>query len=379
MKIKLSDFNYLLPKELIAQNPANPRDHSRLLVLDKKSGRIEHKHFYDIVDFLHKGDLLVLNNSKVFPARLIGHKHLTGGRLEIFLLHKKHDQDFSEKKDVDRWICLVGGRGGKPGLKIEFNQKLSAMITQNNQDGSYEIEFNQAGKNLMREIEKIGHVPLPPYIKRELLKADQKDKQSYQTIYANDQKSGSVAAPTAGLHFTRKLLDKLKQKGVQIEYVTLHVGLGTFAPVKTEDVTMHKMHAECVELNKKTIEKIFKAKREGRRIIAVGTTSVRTLEAMEAELGIRNWKLEIKEKRKENNRVDYRRQNNLYFQTSIFIYPGYKFKIIDGMITNFHLPKSTLLMLVSALAGKQLIGQAYQAAIEQGYRFFSFGDAMLII
>ena len=349
--MKLNDFDYNLPKELIAQSPKNPRDHSRLLVLDKKTGDIKHRHFYNIIEYLKPGDVLVMNNSKVFPARLIGRKKNTEGKIEIFLHHKLGD---------DKWQCLVGGRRIKKGLEVEFDNSLECKIDSNNYDGTWDILFNKKDKEMMDIVNKIGLVPLPPYIKRE--KKKQVDKINYQTIYADNNKIGSVAAPTAGLHFTPELIKKLKDKGVQIEYITLHVGLGTFAPVKIDDITKHKMHTEFVEIEKAVVNKITKAKKEGRRIIAVGTTSVRTLEAI--------WR---------NVSPSINSGHSLREWVDIFIYPGYKFKIVDAMITNFHLPKSTLMMLVSAMAGKKNIDKAYVQAIEKKYRFYSYGDAMLIV
>lgn len=347
MPYKVADFNYLLPSELIAQKQIKPRDHSRLLLLNKKNGEITHKHFYDIVEVLNKGDLLVLNNSRVFPARLLGQKTETNGRIEIFL-HKKINDN--------TWECLVGGRV-RVGVKIVFKHKqisneLLAEIIKNNEDGTWLVKFNLSGKSFFNIINKIGEVPLPPYIKRTRLLEG--DKNSYQTVFADVNKIGSAAAPTAGLHFTRDLLKKIESRGVKIVYVTLHVGLGTFAPVKTENINDHKMHSEYIEVSETTIKEILKTKKAGGRVIAVGTTSARTLESI------------ILEKQKQ---VQW---------TSIFIHPGYKFKVVDALITNFHLPKSTLLMLVSALASKKYIDSAYSEAISQKYRFFSYGDAMFI-
>jgi len=347
--MKLSDFDFNLPSNLIATEPAKPRDHSRLLVLDKKTGKIEHKHFYDLVDYLGKGDILILNNSKVIPARLIGKKD-TGGKVEVFL-HKKISDNI--------WQCLLGAKKMKTGLKIYFEEKLEAEILKDNGDGTWNVVFSAGADAFDRILEKIGHVPLPPYIKKEENKNS--DKKNYQTVYADDEKKGSVAAPTAGLHFTPDLIKKLKDKGVQIEYITLHVGLGTFAPVKVDDIEEHKMHSEYVEIKKSVAEKIIKAKREGRRVVSVGTTSTRTLES---QIDISNpWPV----------------SENLSAWVNIFIYPGYKFKVVDSIITNFHLPKSTLLMLVSAFAGKGNIDKAYKSAILEKYRFYSYGDAMLIL
>lgn len=351
--MKLKDFDYELPKNLIAQKPISPRDQSRLLILRKSTGKIEHKHFYDITDYLNKGDVLVVNNTKVMAARLMGKRAETGGKVEVFLLRKL---------ESNAWQCLVGGKKRKENLRVEFGKNLKAEIIKNNLDGTWNVKFNCRGANFMKLVEKIGRVPLPPYIKRgHNLRSDQNN---YQTVYADDKKIGSVAAPTAGFHFTPALLKRLKNKGVRIEYVALRVGLGTFAPVKADDITKHKMHAEYVEVDKKILANIIKAKNEGRRIIAVGTTSVRTLESLFNKKALRVKNCELR---------DY------FFWTDIFIYPGYKFKIVDAMITNFHLPKSTLLMLVSALAGRNKIIKAYREAIKKKYRFYSYGDAMLII
>lgn len=395
--MKLSDFDYNLPKNLIAHKPASPRDSSRLLCLRLRrpatanvaidahptncarpnyaghanyKAKIEHKHFFDLPDYLNKGDILVLNNSKVFPARLIGKKKETGGKIEVFLLHKKNkNSTFAE------WQCLLGGHGRKENLEIEFAGGLKCKVLKNNGDGTWEAKFNMSYARMMKIVEKIGQVPLPPYIKRNprdsitssrgVETSLQNDKMCYQTIYADKKKIGSVAAPTAGLHFTPDLIKKLKDKGVRFEYVTLHVGIGTFAPVKIENIKKHKMHAETVEIDKETIARIYNAKLGGRRVIAVGTTSVRTIEAIFSKFSISNFKLK-------NKFHDFKGL------VDIFIYPGYKFKIIDAMITNFHLPKSTLLMLVSAFAGKKNIDKAYEEAIKKKYRFYSYGDAMLL-
>lgn len=349
--MKLSDFDYHLPDSLIATHQISPRDHSRLLVLDKKTGEIEHKHFYDIIEYLKEGDVLVVNNSKVIPARLFAKKE-TGGKVEVFL-HKKID--------TGSWECMSGGRV-KEGLVLDFGKKLTANILKNNEDGTWNLEFSKNGKELMEAFEKLGEIPLPPYIenKRKEDKEEKiikSDKKNYQTVYADSKRAGSVAAPTAGLHFTPKLLKGIKAKGVSIIEITLYVGMGTFAPVKVDDFKKHKMHAEWVEVSSPAITKIKASVKKGDRIVAVGTTSTRSLEACFSNLpkkgGFKDW-------------VD------------IFIYPGYKFKIVDAMITNFHLPKSTLLMLVSALAGKQNIDKAYKQAIKAKYRFYSYGDAMFI-
>ncbi len=357
--MKLKDFYYDLPKNLIAQEPARPRDSSRLLVLDKKTGEIEHKNFYNIINYLKKGDVLVLNDSKVFPARLIGKKADTGGKIEVFLLPSIPTPLSRDKRSGggaggggSTWQCLLGGKGRKENLKINIGRDLKAEVLRKNKGGAWILKFNKPGKEMMKIVEKIGRIPLPPYIKRELSKSD---KNNYQTIYADDKKIGSVAAPTAGFHFTPSLIKKIKKKGVRIEYITLHVGLGTFAPVKEDDITKHKMHAEIVEIKKEVAGRILKAKKEKRRIIAVGTTSTRSLEGCLAK-----------------------NLNKTISKITNFIYPGYKFKIIDALITNFHLPKSTLLMLVSAFAGRRNINKAYQEAIKRKYRFYSYGDSMFI-
>ncbi|MDP2709520.1 MAG: tRNA preQ1(34) S-adenosylmethionine ribosyltransferase-isomerase QueA [bacterium] len=349
--MRLQDFDYNLPKNLIAQQPLSPRDQSRLLVMARKTGVLKHKHFYDLADYLKAGDVLVLNNTKVMPARLIGKRAETGGKVEVFLL---------KRIKAGVWQCLAGGPSRKENLSVEFGAGLKAEILKNNQDGSWNVKFNKSGKAFMKIVEKIGRIPLPPYIKRgRQIKSDQKN---YQTVYADDKKIGSVAAPTAGFHFTPALLKKLKKKGVQIEYVTLQVGLGTFAPVKVDDIAKHKMHSEYVEIKASAVKIIKKAKQDGRRVIAVGTTSVRTLESVFKGLRVTSYEA-----------------RNYSCWTDIFIYPPYKFKVVDAMITNFHLPKSTLLMLISAFAGRNKIFKAYQGAIKKKYRFFSYGDAMLII
>lgn len=361
--MKLSDYDYNLPEELIATHPSKPRDHSRLLVLNKENGELEHKKFYDVLDYLQKGDVLVFNNSRVIPARLIGKKKESGGRVEIFL-HKK-----IPSKGNEIWECLVGGRRIKVGLEVIFDEKLACNIMKDNEDGTWEVEFNKKGHEFLDCLEQVGRIPLPPYIEKQRAEKQlDSDKEDYQTIYADVEKKGSVAAPTAGLHFTPELVQKIKDKGVEIEYVTLHVGMGTFAPVKVDDVSKHKMHAEWVEIPADTIERIYKAKASGRRIISVGTTSTRSLEALAKKYPISqfpNFTISEKSKGFEND-VD------------IFIYPGYEFKIVDAMITNFHLPKSTLLMLVSALSTKKNIDKAYETAIQEKYRFYSYGDAMFI-
>lgn len=341
MQYKKSDFYYDLPEELIAQTPAEPRDSSRLLVYDRASGNTEHKIFRDIVDYFNKGDVLVLNNTKVLPARLYAHTE-NGGAVEVLLL---------KRLDKDRWEVLVKpGRKCVRGKKLVISEELSLIVEDITDSGERIVNFSYDG--VFEEIiDRLGNMPLPPYIKKKL-----EDKNRYQTVYA--KREGSAAAPTAGLHFTPELLLKLKQKGVEIAEVLLHVGLGTFRPVKEEIITDHKMHSEYYEIGESAAEIINRAKREGRRIIAVGTTSVRTLESVADENGF----------------VKPCRGN-----TEIFIYPPYKFKCVDALITNFHLPESTLIMLVAALTGREKILQLYRTAVENRYRFFSFGDAMMIV
>ncbi|MFA6594205.1 MAG: tRNA preQ1(34) S-adenosylmethionine ribosyltransferase-isomerase QueA [Candidatus Buchananbacteria bacterium] len=342
--LPLAKFDFSLPARLIGQQPIKPRDAARLLILDKITGRIRHRHFFDLPDLLQPGDVLVFNDSKVIPARLSGVKD-TGGRVEIFLLKPlKPGRPKAGKQKNNLWQCLIGGKV-KPGQEIALSQDVFAKITGRDSADTWLVEFNAGDKQLFA----LGETPLPPYIKA---KAKLED---YQTVYAKE--AGSVAAPTAGLHFTKKLLRQLESRGVQIEYVTLHVGLGTFAPVKTENLLEHKMHAEWIEIDRITAGKLNRAKAEGRRIIAVGTTAVRTLETMADSSG----------RLGSGNRL-----------TGIFIYPGYKFKFTDAIITNFHLPRSTLLVLVSAFAGRDKIFSAYREAIKKKYKFFSFGDGMMI-
>ncbi len=341
--MKTSDFYYDLPKELIAQTPAEPRDSSRLLVLDRQSGETVHKHFFDIIDYLDEGDLLVCNDSRVLPARIYGIKEPTGARVEFLLL---------KQISGNRWETLCKpGKKAKEGARFSFGDGLLyATVTEVKDDGNRVVDF-ECDENFFSTLDKIGQMPLPPYITEEL-----KDKERYQTVYSHEL--GSAAAPTAGLHFTTELMDKIKAKGVNIAYVTLHVGLGTFRPVKVDDVTKHKMHSEHYEVPEETAELIKKTKQSGKRVIAVGTTSCRTLESVAAEHG------EVVP---------------CEGFTEIFIYPGFEFKVLDGLITNFHLPESTLIMLVSAFAGYDNIMNAYKTAVEERYRFFSFGDAMCIL
>jgi S-adenosylmethionine:tRNA ribosyltransferase-isomerase len=339
--MKTSDFDYILPEKLIAQTPLAKRDEARMLVLDKKDGFIEHKKFYDILSFLNEGDTLVLNNTKVMPARLYGKKLKTEAHIEILLL-----KDLGNKT----WECMVKpGKRIKVGDSIVFSEELSAICTEIMPDGLRKLEFAYEGI-FYEKIEKLGEMPIPPYIHQKL-----KDKNSYQTVYAKDL--GSSAAPTAGLHFTNELLVKIKEKGIQVLYVTLHVGMGTFKPVDVLDITNHKMHTESFYVDENTANALNLAKESKKRIISVGTTTTRVLETLMTKYGT------------------FKAVNET---TDIFIYPGYKFKAVDALITNFHLPKSTLLMLVSALASKEIIFKAYNEAIANNYRFFSFGDCMFI-
>lgn len=340
---KTSDFYYELPEELIAQTPVEPRDSSRLMVLDKHSGQIQHRHFTDILEYLNQGDCLVLNDSRVLPARLYGSKLDTGARVEFLLL--THQEE-------DVWEVLTGpGKRAKPGARFAFGDGLlQAEILDVLEGGNRLARFSCNG-NFYEILDKIGQMPLPHYITQEL-----GDKERYQTVYSREV--GSAAAPTAGLHFTPELLKRIRKKGVQIAFVTLHVGLGTFRPVKAEYVTEHKMHSEHYSLSAENAEKIRMAKESGKRVIAVGTTSCRTLES----IGVKEGKI-----------------CESAGWTDIFIYPGVPFRVLDGLITNFHLPESTLIMLVSALGGYESVMHAYQEAVQERYRFFSFGDATLII
>lgn len=340
--MKTSDFYYDLPKELIAQTPVEPRDSSRLMLLDRNTGEIDHKHFYDIIDSLNPGDLLVANDSRVLPARIYGIKDETGARVEFLLLRQITG---------NRWETLCKpGKKAKEGASFTFGDGLlKATVAEVKDDGNRIVDF-ECDENFFSTLDKIGQMPLPPYITEEL-----KDKERYQTVYSHEL--GSAAAPTAGLHFTKELMQRIKDKGVNIAYVTLHVGLGTFRPVKVDDVTKHKMHSEHYEIPQETAKLINETKKSGGRVIAVGTTSCRTLESVASFYG------EIKP---------------CEGFTDIFIYPGYEFKVLDGLITNFHLPESTLIMLVSAFAGYDNVMNAYKTAVEEKYRFFSFGDAMFI-
>ncbi|MFZ5365559.1 MAG: tRNA preQ1(34) S-adenosylmethionine ribosyltransferase-isomerase QueA [Patescibacteria group bacterium] len=341
--MQLSDFDYHLPIKSIAQKPKNPRDSSRLLVYNRRNKKIVHDHFYNISKYLNAGDLLVFNDTKVFPARLLGKKE-TGGKAEILLLEEI-------KKNV--WKAVVGAKNKKPGMKILFGKDLTATLQKRLDDLEWQVKFDCRG-DFYKTIEKIGQVPLPPYIKSK--EKQSRLKKEYQTVYA--KKFGSAAAPTAGFHFTKNVLSELKKKGIEFAYVTLHVGVGTFAPVRAENIKEHQLHSEKVEINETNLNKIFTAKAKGRKIIAVGTTSARVLEGVIAAKGIKK---------------------AFKGQTNIFIYPGYKFRLVDGLITNFHLPKSSLIMLVAALMGRVKILDIYKLAIKKKYRFYSFGDAMIII
>jgi len=340
--MKLSDFNYYLPENLIAQSPYDKRDECRLLILDKVTGKTEDKYFYEIVDELNAGDVLVLNDSRVIPARLFAKRKDTGADVEVFLIRPM---------SAGRWECMV-----RPGKKARTGRELyigdiSLKVEDEMENGNREISFDCEG-DLDEKLKSVGEMPLPPYIHEKL-----DDPEKYQTVYA--KYDGSVAAPTAGLHFTEELLSKIKDKGVEICFVTLHVGIGTFRPVKTENILEHKMHEEYYIFPKDTAKKIELAKKEGRRVVSVGTTACRVLETVGKKFQDLNFAYDCG-------------------LTDIFIYPGYDFRVVDALITNFHLPQSTLIMLVSALAGRENIMRAYNEAVEKKYRFFSFGDAMFI-
>ena len=339
--MKTHDFWYDLPEELIAQTPLERRDGSRLMVLNRETGEVQHKHFYDVIDYLNPGDCLVMNDSRVLPARLMGHRP-TGGVVEVLLL-----RDLGNK----RWECLCKpGRKMQVGSEVIFGDgELTAVVREVREDGNRVVEFRFEGI-FLEVLERLGKMPLPPYIKEEL-----QDQERYQTVYSREV--GSAAAPTAGLHFTKELLEKIREKGVNEAFVTLHVGLGTFRPVKAEEVTDHHMHSELCMMTAETANMLNETKRNGGRIICVGTTSCRTLESLVNDDGT----FEAKSG-----------------WTDIFIYPGYTFKAMDALVTNFHLPESTLVMLVSAFAGREHVLNAYEEAVKQRYRFFSFGDAMFI-
>lgn len=339
--MKTHDFYYDLPEELIAQTPLEQRDASRLMTLDRVTGEVAHKHFYDIIDSLNPGDCLVMNDSRVLPARLLGHRP-TGGAVEVLLL-----RDLGNKC----WECLCKpGKKMQPGNEVSFgNGELTATVKEVREDGNRVVEFHYEGI-FLEVLERLGKMPLPPYIKEEL-----QDQERYQTVYSREL--GSAAAPTAGLHFTQELLEKIRAKGVKTAFVTLHVGLGTFRPVKAEEVLEHHMHSELCMMNEQTARILNETKASGGRIVCVGTTSCRTLESWAAEDGHMEAKAGW---------------------TNIYIYPGYRFKVMDGLVTNFHLPESTLIMLVSAFAGREHVLAAYEEAVREKYRFFSFGDAMFL-
>lgn len=339
--MKTDDFDYFLPKELIAQTPLKKRDTSKMMILDKKTGETEDKVFTDLIDYINPGDTLVLNDTKVIPARLIGHKPDTGAVIEVLMLKDLGD---------DEWECLTKpAKRIKIGTIVKFSDELSCKCTFVGDDGIRRYKFIYNGI-LLEILDKLGEMPLPPYITEKL-----NEKDRYQTVYAKNP--GSAAAPTAGLHFTKEFINRLKNKGVNIAYVTLHVGLGTFRPVSVSDVTKHDMHSEYYEMSEEVADILNKTRDSGKKIIAVGTTSTRTLETIADETG------------------HFKAQSG---NTKIFIYPGYKFKGIDALLTNFHLPKSTLIMLISALAGKENVLKAYNHAVKEKYRFFSFGDCMFI-
>jgi S-adenosylmethionine:tRNA ribosyltransferase-isomerase len=337
--VRTQDFNYELPPGLIAQHPADPRDSSRLMLMNRTTGVIEHHRFSDLPELLQPDDLLVMNNTRVIPARLKGTKHDSGGKVEVLLLKKLAPAE---------WEALVGGKGLRPGRRIDLTDNLEAEIVEDLGSGRRRIAFNRA---IYDDLEALGEMPLPPYITEPL-----RSNQEYQTIYA--RQPGSAAAPTAGLHFTQQLMDRLRQRGFPVAFVQLHVGLDTFAPVKEEDPRLHAIHSEWCHISKDTAEQVNAVRRSGGRVIAVGTTTVRTLETAA--------------------RQGKGKARAFSGPTDLYILPGYHFKLVDAMLTNFHLPNSTLLMMVSAFAGRERILSAYQLAVEEGYRFYSFGDAMLI-
>ena len=339
--MQLSEFDYDLPEELIAQTPVEPRNSSRMMVLDPVEGTIEHRHFYDLKEYLEPGDTLIMNDTRVMPARLLGWRDGTGGKVEVFLLRRI---------DGDTWETLVKpGRKAQTGQVVRFSDELSCTVTDHTDFGGRIVKFQYEG--IFEEIlDRLGETPLPPYIHEKLA-----DKERYQTVYSREQ--GSAAAPTAGLHFTKEQLRELQDYGVNLGFVTLHVGLGTFRPVNVENIEEHVMHKEYYSISQETADLILRTKAAGKRVIAVGTTSIRTLESAAEGVG------------KISGKSGW---------TDIFIYPGYEFKLVDGIVTNFHLPKSTLIMLISAFAGREFVLKAYQTAVGERYRFFSFGDAMLI-
>ncbi len=349
-------YDYELPKELIAKYPADPRDHSRLMVLNRKTEEIKHDRFYNLPNYLREGDLLVLNDTKVIPARLLGKKE-TGGKVELLLNRKLPEEN--------RWLALVGGKKIRPGLKLLFGDgSLRAEIIHQVEGPLFEVELSAEGGAVIEKIYKFGKIPIPPYLERD---EEPLDRERYQTVFA--KKEGAVAAPTASLHFTERVFDELKRKGIQIAHITLHVGLGTFKPIKVKNVLEHSVDPEYVEISPETVEKVVQTKRAGKRIVAVGTTVVRALETLATKA------VKASEQPEEflKNLKPFRGFTDLYIK------PGYEFKLIDAMITNFHLPKSSLLVLVATFAGREFILRAYREAVEKGYRFYSYGDAMLIL
>ena len=337
----LSDYHYNLPDGLIAQHPHEPRDHSRLMVLNRTTGEVSHQHFYNVPDYLEPGDTLVFNNTRVIPARLIGTRADTGGKVEVFLLNRLNHNE---------WETLVKpGKRARPGTTISFGEELSCEILDSTEFGGRVVRFTFQGA-FEAILDRLGETPLPPYIRERL-----EDGERYQTVYSCE--SGSAAAPTAGLHFTEEMLENLKQRGINLAFITLHIGLGTFRPVSVADITQHVMHREYYSISPEAAQIINQTKEQGHRVVAVGTTSVRTLETVGT-----------------NGRIEAGSG-----WTNIFMYPGFEFKVIDAMVTNFHLPESTLLMLISAFAGRENVLAAYEIAVNEDYRFFSFGDAMLIL
>lgn len=351
----LSDFDYQLPSELIAQSPVEPRDQAKLMVVSRRSKQWQSSFFYDLPKFLRPDDVLVINNSKVLPARLLGQKSLSGGQIEILLERKLVDLI-----DGEYWRCLIGGTRPKPGLSIHLSDELQAEIIDDFGQGAFKVRFSLQGQDFWSAIYQLGQMPLPPYIKVDQAGL-QRAVNDYQTVYADPDKTGSVAAPTAGLHFTDKLLQEIRSLGVIVVEATLHVGLGTFAPIREEQLASGRLHEEIVEISAESINQLVGYHQQGRRIIAVGTTSVRILEGVVARF------------------IDQPATGDWQAPIDLFIRPGFEFKILGGLVTNFHLPKSSLMMLVSAWMGTDLAQQTYQAAIAERYRFFSYGDAMFIV
>jgi len=351
-------YDYELPKELIAKYPVEPRDSSRLMVLNRKNQSIKHDYFYNLPNYLEEGDLLILNNTKVIPARLLGKKR-TGGRVEVLLNRKLPNEN--------RWLALLGGKKIKPGLEVFIGDgSLKATVVRQVEGPLFEVELTAAGGTVMEKIYQFGKIPIPPYLERE---EETIDRERYQTIFA--QKEGSVAAPTASLHFTDRVFERLCQKGVNVAYLTLHVGLGTFKPIKVQNVLEHKVDPEYIEVPSETVEKIKETKARGKRVIAVGTTVVRSLESL-ASLAAERYE-------EKNLKEVWKFLEPFKGFTDLYIHPLYKFKVVDAMVTNFHLPRSSLLVLVATFAGRDFVMKAYKEAMEKGYRFYSYGDAMLIL